>query len=297
VPVFVGANFHGNHTLLDDPTIALPTVWMPDRAPGVVDNRATDAGRGKDAGVWNIEYVVGRGYGVATFYCGDVDPDKPDDADGIQPHFRRDGQTGPGPADCATVAAWACGISRAVDYLDQDPAVDRRRVAVVGHSRLGKAAILAGAMDERIDLVIPLQAGCGGTAPSRGTVGESVKQINDRFPHWFDAHFKYFNDHTEQLPFDQHCLIALCAPRPVLLSNAVEDEWANPAGQFEMLKAAEPVYKLLGAGGVDSASMPEVGKLLDSRLGYWIRPGKHSMTKADWETFVAFADKQWKASR
>src|SRR5215218_5441010 len=105
VPVFVGANFHGNHTLLDDPTIALPEVWMPDRAPGVEGNKATDAGRGKDVAVWNIEYVVGRGYGVATFYCGDLDPDKPDSTDGIQPHFRRRGQTEPGVDECATVAA------------------------------------------------------------------------------------------------------------------------------------------------------------------------------------------------
>ena len=297
VPVFVGANFHGNHTLLDDPDVALPTAWVPDRAPGAKDNHATDAGRGKDIGVWNIEYVVGRGYGVATFYCGDTDPDKPDPADGIQPHYYKPGQTEPAEHDAATIAAWAFGIHRAVDYLEQDRSIDHDRIAVVGHSRLGKTALLAGAFDERIDLVIPLQAGCGGTAPSRGTVGESVKRINDSFPHWFDATFKAFNEHTDRLPFDQHCLIALCAPRPVLLSNAVEDEWANPAGQFDMLKAAEPVYKLLGAGGVDAKVMPEPGKLIDSRLGYWIRPGKHSMTKADWETFIAYADRQMKPAR
>ena len=175
----------------------------------------------------------------------------------------------------------------------QDDAIDTARIAVVGHSRNGKTALLAAAFDERIDLVIPSQAGCGGTAPSRGTVGESVKQINDRFPHWFNTTFKAFNEQTDKIPFDQHCLIALCAPRPVLLSNAVEDQWANPAGQFEVLKAAEPVYRLLGAEGCAAETMPETGKLVDSNLGYWIRPGKHSMTKADWEVFLKFADAQF----
>ena len=180
---------------------------------------------------------------------------------------------------------------RAVDYLPTDKDIDKNRIAVVGHSRLGKTALLAAAFDERIALVIPHQAGCGGTAPSRGEVGESVKQINDRFPHWFDATFKEFNDHPDRLPFDQHSLVALVAPRPVLLTNAVEDTWANPQGQFEVLQAADPVYRLLGAGGLEAKRMPEPGRLIDSMLGCHIRPGKHSMGKEDWNVFLAFADK------
>jgi hypothetical protein len=292
-PVFVGLNFNGNHTLLNDPAIALPTVWMPERSPGTVDHKATDAGRGKNADVWNVEYVVGRGYALASFYCGDLDPDRPDFTDGVHPHYFKPGQTKPGPHDWGAVAAWAYGVHRVVDYLQQDKSIDAARIAVVGHSRLGKAALFAGAFDERIALVIPSQAGCGGTAPSRGTVGESVKQINDRFPHWFNDTFPLFNDDTAKLPFDQHCLIALCAPRPVLLSNAVEDQWANPAGQFEMLRAADPVYRLLGSGGLHAQAIPEVGTLVDGPLGYWIRPGKHAMTKPDWETFVRFADEHF----
>jgi hypothetical protein len=170
--------------------------------------------------------------------------------------------------------------------------LDSKRICVVGHSRLGKTALLAAALDERIALAIPSQAGCGGTAPSRGTVGESVKQINDRFPHWFNATFKRFNEKPDRLPFDQHGLVALVAPRPVLFTNAVEDSWANPAGQFEVLKAAEPVYRLLGAGGLDAKTMPEPGVLVDSVLGYYIRPGKHSMTRGDWKVFLDYADKR-----
>ena len=134
---------------------------------------------------------------------------------------------------------------------------------------------------------------CRASAPSRGKIGESIKQINDHFPHWFNAEFKKFNDSPDQLPLDQNCLVALCAPRPVLLSNAIEDQWANPNGQFEVLRAAEPVYRLLKAGGLEATQMPEPGKLIDSKLGFYIRPGKHSMTKEDWRIFLAFADKHF----
>jgi len=293
-PVFVGMNFCGNHTLVDDATIPLPRVWMPERCPGCQGNVASDEGRGKQIDVWNLQRVIARGYAVATFYSGDVDPDKPDFSDGVHPHFLKAGQTQPGQHDWGTIAAWSYGIHRVVDYLVSDADLDKGRIAVVGHSRLGKTALLAAAFDDRIAMAIPLQAGCGGTAPSRGKVGESVKAINDRFPHWFCDEFTRFNDHPERLPFDQHCLVALVAPRPVLFSNAVEDSWANPDGQFEMLRAADSVYRLLGVEGLSSSEPPAIGKLLDSRLGYFIRPGKHSMSAQDWDAFCDFADKHFK---
>jgi dienelactone hydrolase len=296
-PVFLGLNFCGNHTLLKDPSIALPKPWMPSSCPGCKDHRATEAGRGTRVGVWSIEYVTDRGYAVATFYNGDVDPDKPDFTDGVHPYYFKQGQTKPGPYDWGTIAAWAWGLQRAVDYLVTDKDIDKDRIAVVGHSRNGKTALLAAAFDERIALVIPHQAGCGGTAPSRGTVGESVKQINTSFPHWFDDEFTKFNDQVDRLPFDQHELIALVAPRPVLLTNAVEDTWANPAGQFEMLQAADKVYRFLGAGGLEADQMPPPGKLIDSNLGYHIRPGRHSMGRQDWQVFLDFADKHLRPKR
>jgi hypothetical protein len=256
----------------------------------VVDNRATEAGRGSQVDVWNVEESIARGYAVATFYNGDVDPDKPDFTDGVHPHYLKPGQKALGPHDWGTIGAWAWGMSRAVDYLVTDRDIDPKRIAAVGHSRNGKTALLAAAMDERIALAIPHQAGCGGTAPSRGKIGESVTRINTSFPHWFNDTFPLFNDRPELLPFDQHCLAALVAPRPLLFSNAVEDTWANPEGQFEVLKAADPVYRFLGVEGLAADTMPPVGKLVKSRLGYFIRPGKHSMTREDWEVFWAFAD-------
>lgn len=292
VPAFVGMNFCGNHAVVDDPRVRVPTVWMYPGRKGVVNHRATEAGRGSDSGVWNLDLAVSRGYAVATLYCGEVQPDDPQERGGVLEKVRAGKPAG--PHDAATIAAWAWGIHRVVDYLRGLPELDSNRLTIVGHSRLGKTALLAGAFDERLALIIPHQAGCGGTAPSRGKVGESVRAINARFPHWFNSTFQQFNDRPEKLPFDQHCLIALCAPRPVLLTNAVEDTWANPAGQFAMLLAADPVYRFLGVDGLAVRQMPPPNLLVDSRLGYWIRPGKHSMTRDDWEIFLRFADKHLK---
>jgi len=288
-PVFLGMNFNGNHTVVADSHVPLPTSWMPGSGPLVANNRALEAGRGTQVHVWELEQSVERGYAVATFYCGDVEPDTTNAVGGVRETILQ-----PKSSDeWGTIAAWAWGMQRAVDYLVTDSGIDKNHIAVVGHSRLGKAAMLAGAFDDRVAMVIPLQAGCGGTAPSRGTVGESVERINTAFPHWFCGEFKKFNTQPDLLPFDQNCLIALCAPRPVLLAAAVEDTWANPVGAFDMLKSADTVYRFLGADGLSTQSMPDTNKLIDSNLGFFIRPGKHSMTKLDWQYFLDFADKQW----
>ena len=276
-------NFNGNHALLDDPAIRLPATWVPGR-PGGKGNKATDAGRGKEKDAWALDQSIARGYAVAVFYSGDIDPDRKDVRGGLRPFIDKDGKAG-------TLAAWAWGVHRVVDYLLTVPELDGKRIAVVGHSRMGKTALLAAAFDERIAIAFPHQAGCGGTAPSRGTVGESVKRINTAFPHWFNDEFKKFNDQTERLPFDQNCLAALVAPRPVLFSNATLDTWANPDGQFEVLQATDPVYRFLKAGGLEAKTRPEVGVLSAGALGYFIRPGKHSMLREDWKVFLDFADK------
>jgi hypothetical protein len=290
-PVFVGMNFRGNHTVVDDKDVPLPTVWMyPDKATSK-DNRAIETGRGTQVDVWALEQSIDRGYAVATFYNGDIKPDHKEWTDGVHKHFFKEGQTAPGPREWHTIAAWAWGVSRAIDYLVTDKDLDKTKIAVVGHSRLGKTALLCAAFDDRVALSIPLQAGCGGTAPSRGKVGESVLRINTAFPHWFNGEFKKFNNAPDKIPFDQHCLVALVAPRPVLFANAQEDTWANPDGQFDVLKAAESVYKLLGSDGLAAKKMPELNTLVDSTLGYYIRPGKHSMTTGDWKVFLNFADK------
>lgn len=293
-PVFLGITFCGNHAVVNDPGVRIPDGWMYP-GPGVVNNRATPAGRGSQVDTWNIEQSIDRGYAVATVYNGDIEPDVPDSPDGIRAKYGAHGASD--RHAWGAIAAWAWGMQRAVDYLITVPDIDRKRIGVVGHSRNGKAALLAAAFDERIALAIPLQAGCGGTAPSRGRTGESVKQINDSFPHWFDGEFKQFNGRPELLPFDQNCLVALMAPRPVLFSNATEDSWANPAGQFDVLRAADPVYRFMGVERLESLEMPPPGKLINSRLGYFIRPGKHSMTRQDWQAFLDFADANLRGER
>jgi hypothetical protein len=301
---FLGINFAGNHAVLDDPKIQLARGWLPSRYAGVKGHLATDAARGTEKEKWAIEQTIDRGYALATFYHGDVVPDDPALAEEVLARLRGAvaGEMR-GPADTATIMAWAWGFSRMMDYLATMREIDARRVAVVGHSRNGKTVLVAAAFDERFAMAVPSQAGCGGTAPSRVVpelaaprengrpTAETVAVINKSFPHWFADHFKAFNTAPERLPFDQHALIALCAPRPVLLSNATEDLWANPAGQFAMLLAADPVYRLVEGDGLGADRMPEVGTLLASRLGYFIRPGKHAMTAEDWKVWLDYADK------
>ena len=307
-PVVLALNYFGNHTLVKDPKVRLPDNWMPGWggegawAAKVVNNRATEAGRGSWTRFWPIEDLIDRGYGLATFYNGDIDPDNPD-LRGLQKYFR---QADPAD-DCGTIGAWAWGLQRAVDCLVTAPGIDSKRIVVTGHSRTGKAALVAAAFDERIALAIPHQAGCGGSAPSRARIAvgkafnildtpqtkppETVFDINDKFPHWFNSRYKEFNTQPERLPFDQNCLVALCAPRPVLFTNGRADTWINPPGQFEVLRAAAPVYRLLGAGDFTAEELPPDGQLIDGVLGYYLRPGGHSLLREDWKLFLDFADK------
>jgi hypothetical protein len=292
-PCFVGANFQGNHCLVADERVRITPDWCYASTPGVKNNRATAEGRGKVTNVWDFEQALGRGYAVATFYNGDIQPDRPNVREGMRATLpQRPGEV-PGD-ETATIAFWAWGVHRCVDWLVTDPGIDPKRIAVVGHSRLGKTALLAGAFDDRLAVVIPHQSGCGGAGPSRhnNPKAETVKRITTAFPHWFCGHFSAFGDDPTRLPFDQNCLVALCAPRPVLMTNAEEDLWANPSGQFDVLVAAAPAYELYDVPKpVVAARMPESGKLSAERLGYFIRPGKHAMTPDDWKVYLDFADK------
>jgi hypothetical protein len=293
-PVFLAMDFCGNHALTDDPRVPLARSWLGGFCKGCSNNVATEASRGAQAGDWPLADIVRRGYALATFYSGDVDPDRKDASIGLYAWLAGNDPARNNPANRGTIAAWAWGFHRCVDYLVTDPRIDPHRIAALGHSRNGKTALLAAAFDERIAIAFPHQAGCGGSAPSRGKTGESVKAINNAFPHWFNAQFKQFNQSPERLPFDQNCLVALCAPRAVLFSAAEADQWANPAGQFRVLQAADSVYRFLGVEGLAAKEMPPQRQLVDSRLGYYVREGKHSMTPDDWTVFMNYADRQWR---
>jgi hypothetical protein len=293
-PAFLAINFWGNQAISPDPRIPLTHGWMRTRTPGCTNGIATEAARGTQSTDWPLAEIVGRGYALATFCSADLDADRPDASIGLYAWLAGNDPARNNPTNRGTIAAWAWGFHRCVDYLVTDKSIDPKRIASLGHSRNGKTALLAAAFDERIAMAFPHQAGCGGSAPSRGKTGESVAAINRSFPHWFNAEFKKFNDAPERLPFDQNALVALCAPRPVLFSAAEGDQWANPAGQFEVLRAADPVYRFLGSPGLAVKEMPPHGKLVASPLGYYIRQGKHSMTPADWRVFLDFADRHFK---
>ena len=293
VPVFLGLNFRGNHAEHSDPGIWLSQGWMPaDTQAAIVEHRATPASRGRSARRFPVEQMLARGYGMATAYCGDIFPDRPDGrADSVLKSLGRP-VTGDLPSDePGAVAAWAWGLSRILDWLVTLPEVDAERVAVFGHSRLGKAALWAGAGDERFALVISNESGCGGAALSRRNYGETVGVITKAFPYWFCPAFATFADREADLPTDQHALLALVAPRPLYVASAIEDKWADPRGEFLAAVAAEPAWKLFSRTGLGTADWPPVDTPVGRTIGYHVRRGRHDLIDYDWQRFADFADR------
>lgn len=294
-PVFLGYNFNGNHTIHTDRGIHLSTSWMRRNQSGNENHQATDAARGQSASRWPVEMILDRGYALATAYYGDIEPDHDEGwRDGIRSHYKTDTQ---GDAleleDWSAITAWAWGLSRIVDYMETDDDLDASHVALLGHSRLGKTSLWAGATDERFALTISNNSGCGGAALSRRAFGETVERINTNFPHWFNRSFKQYNGNENALPIDQHSLIALMAPRPVYVASAEEDVWADPNGEFLSAMHAGPVYALYGLEGVGREKQPPVNTPTGGSVGYHIRTGGHNVTDYDWEQYLNFADRHF----
>ena len=279
------------------------TVFIPNEAaqpaPGflLICNRKRehiDPTREKKSSFWPAEELVDRGFVAAAFHNSDADPDEHDGfQNGVHGIF--DAKDRPRPPDAwGALAAWAWGASRCMDYFQIDRQIDHTRVGVVGHSRGGKTALWCGAQDQRFALVVSNNSGSSGAALARHKHGESIKDIL-RFRHWFCANYDQFADKEDELPVDQHMLIALMTPRLVYVASATLDDWADPRGEFLACVHAEPAFELHGVEGLGATEMPPADSPIHrGHIGYHLRTGKHDLGLFDWKCYMDFADMHWK---
>jgi hypothetical protein len=288
VPVFIGLNYFGNHAVHPDPAIRLSDRWMrASDANAIVDHRATERSRGTMARRWPLDLIIERDCAVMTAYYGDLAPDDPSVVgDGVARlaapligDVRPDERWG-------AIGMWAWGLSQMRQAAAAIPGLDPRRAFVIGHSRLGKAALWAGAQDEGFAMVVSNDSGETGAALARRMYGESLARITRSFPHWFCPKLAGYADRVPDLPVDQHQLLALVAPRVLHVASAVEDRWADPRGEFLAAHAADEVWRLLGTPGLGTSAMPGIGPAVGRRLRYHIRAGGHDITPIDWTQYL-----------
>jgi hypothetical protein len=300
VPVFVGLNFSGNQSVSKDTGIDVSNVWTADPAvepiqipkelKGQLQHPASDSTRGADAGQWQVEEIVHSGYGLATAYAGDIEPDFATGiAYGIRPLFFERGKA-QAADDWGAIGAWAWGMSRIADYLETDAAVNGGQLIALGFSRFGKTALWAGAQDQRFAAVISNESGQGGAGLAHRQGGETITHLNMAFPYWFSANYHHFTGRPEQLPVDGHLLLSLIAPRPLLVASAAGDAVSDPESEFLAAVAATPVYTLFGKEGLPADAAYEVDRVQGNTLRYYVRPGAHDMLLSDWKRFIQFAN-------
>ncbi len=278
------------------------SVFIPDKIKKPVpvfllinnrDPENIDPSRKTKSEFWPAEEVISRGYAIAAFTNADVDPDNYDHfKNGIHGLLDRSERRND---SWGTIAAWAWGASRCMDYFETDNDIDEQKVAVVGHSRGGKTALWAGAEDERFSIIISNESGCGGAALARRRYGETIARINSAFPHWFCLNYRKYADNEDSMPVDMHMLLALVAPRSIYIACASDDLWGDPKGSYLALYYSIPVFRLLKTGTDLQESMPPLNKqVISGSTGFHIRDGGHNMLLKDWNWFMDFADDQWK---
>ena len=281
-PTFLGYNFNGNETIYPDPMI---------HASPMLNGNNKQSGR--DSLNWPVASIIQAGCGVATMYYWEVAPDREDFTTGIYPLFYQPNQLAPLPNEWGGLASWAWGLSKAMDYLQSDKQVDAKRVIVLGHSRLGKAAIWAGAKDQRFAGVISSGSGAMGVSISKSKKGETLSAVIKRFPRWTAGNFKKYLNQDANLPFDQHMVVAMVAPRPIYISSASQDQWADPSHEYLSAYLSTEVYALYGYPKW-TYQAPKIEQPIQGRVSQHIRDGKHDILPYDWNLFLSFAKRELK---
>jgi hypothetical protein len=284
VPFLLNISFSANSATVDDPGVKEGDVWGPDK-------KRIPVSQARRFGKIDVVRLLEAGFGFGTIYYGDIDPDFAGGIQyGVRAAFLKPGQAEPAPDEWGTIGAWAWGLSRAMDYLETDKSVDAKRVAIFGVSRLGKTVMWAGAHDPRFALVIASCSGEGGAAISRRDYGETVAHLTapSRYPYQFCANYGKFARHVDQMPVDANMLVALMAPRPVLLQTGDKDYWSDPKGEFLAAVAAAPVFRLFGKQGLDTDQMPSPGNGIFHTVGYFEHIGGHGTIPSDWDQYLKF---------
>ena len=286
-PVLLNFSFTANSLAVDDPGIKPGEIWNREK-------KRVPAASGRAFGKLNVPMFIDAGFGVATFYYGDIDPDFLGGVPlGVRSLYLKPGQTGPAPNEWGSIAAWAWGASRALDYLETDSAVDAKHVAITGVSRLGKTVMWAGAADQRFAMVIASCSGEGGAAISRRNYGETIAHLvaPGRYPYQFAANYAKWADRVNEFPVDANMLVALIAPRPLLLQTGNTDKWSDPRGEYEAARAAAPVYRLFGKDTPPAADVPKAGEAVMTTLGFIMHDGGHGTVPSDWPVYLEFMKK------
>lgn len=291
VPVLLQLGFGPNSSAVDDPGVRQGLVWTKDHQhiPAPPRRQAPGDSPTPRPGGLPVPRLLREGYGVATFNYADVEPDSSDGLPyGIRAHYLKDKNAQPAPDEWGAIAAWAWEMSRAEDYLETDPSVDAKKVAIFGVSRLGKTVMWAGAHDQRFALVIASCSGEGGAALSRRDYGETVADMNHAFAYQFAGNYQKYGNDVSKLPVDANLLVALIAPRPLLLQTGSLDLWSDPKGEFFAEVAAEPVYALFGKSGLGTDTWPPPGLPIVNTVGYFMHDGGHGVLPDDWQVFINY---------
>jgi hypothetical protein len=282
--LLLNVGFTANSLMVNDPGVKEGEIWNRNK-------QKVPASKGFRFGVLNVLPVLEKGFGIATVYYGDIDPDFLGGVPyGVRRLYLKPGQTEPASDEWGAIAAWGWGLSRAMDYFETDEKIDAKRIAIIGISRLGKTVLWAGARDSRFAMVIASCSGEGGAALSRRNYGETIKHLTapSRYPYQFCANYQKYGDHVDKFPVDAHMLLALIAPRPVLLQTGNQDKWSDPRGEFLAAVAAEPVYRLLGKEGLGTKQIPSAGQAILHTVGYYMHSGGHGTRPSDWDVFLKF---------